>query len=196
MSEVKIKADTKQIDRLGAQFAAGAVIGLRRVLERGEQILRKEVPKATHNLMQGVSSEVDPSAMRATLVVSARSGRRGPRKATLHLPSGKTKQIMLRPQPAFDYAEAVARGTGIYGPKGKVITPKAGKGLLIPISGRPTGGTKKQSYIESGGQYFIVRPSMKGIKPDKFDERTADQLEREAPAIFDRALRDFAGGEK
>jgi hypothetical protein len=206
----KINVDIKQVETLGFDFRQMAEVGLRRTVERGEQLLREEVPKKTHNLEQGVSSDVDVSALRGDLIVSARSGRVGIEGALLHEASGKTKEISLRPQPAFDYAEAVARGTGIYGPRGAVITPKSGKALLIPIDGPPVslGGKvvqgkrtvtlsgQQESYITSGGKTFIVRRFSKGMKPNQYDVRAAQRLEAEVQAIWERVVAAFANQEK
>jgi hypothetical protein len=178
--DVQITVDTSQVAKLPHEIHAAAEVGLRRVAERGEQLLRKHAPKVTHNLEQGVSSDVDASAMEATLVVAARAGRRGARSATLHLASGMTRQIQLRPQPAFDYAEAVARGR-------KAKTPTRAKVLLIPVADVPAGS----SYVESEGQKFILRPRAKATKPSDFDVKAFNDLDREAQPIFDRALRDF-----
>lgn len=176
---MKIDVDTEEIEHLDVEFREATLIGLRRILERGEQILRDEVPKVTHNLSQGISSDVDEAAMHGTLIVSARSGRTGARSATVHYPSGKTKSISLRPQPAFNYAEVVARGRG-------AIRPKNAKVLLIP--GSPRSG---ESYLTSEGKTFVLRPSAGPTKPNPFDERTADRLGNEAGGIVEKAITDF-----
>ena len=193
MSDVKITADTREVERLGENFHAAAEVGLRRVTERGEQILRREVPKVTHNLEQGVSSEVVTNAklLQGNLIVSARSGRLGPRRGTVHLASGKTKQVTLRGQPSFNYAEAVARGTGIYGPHHTEIIPARGQALLIPVQSVPSLNGKPEAYIEVGGQKFIVRRSIKGKKANPYHERAAKRLEAEAQPIFNKALETF-----
>ena len=182
--EVKIKVDDRQVRGLSKDLSDGIRHGLFRITERGTVILREEVPKETHNLAQGVSGDVNTARMEAKLLVSARSGRRGSRSATLHLPGGGTRQITLKASPAFDYAEAVARGTGVFGPRGQVIKPKGGKALLIPVSTVPAG----ESYIEAGGQRFVVRRFTKGRRANPYDERAAVRLERDAQPIFDKAI--------
>jgi len=195
MAQVRVKVDILQVLNLGENYRKAAEVGLRRLTERGEQLVRAEAPKVTHNLEQGVSSDVKVGrVMRGEIIVSARSGRRGQRKATLHLASGKTKQITLRAQPAFDYAEAVARGTGTFGPTGAAITPKKARALLVPVTSVPTLNGKPVPYISDGGQLFIMRRSMKGRKANPFDERAARRLEPEVQPIFDRALGEFMGG--
>lgn len=191
--DVNIKVDTKQVERLGFDLQRMAVAGLHRVVEIGERYLREEVPKKTHNLSEGISSTVDAANLKAELSVSARSGRVGVEGGLLHLPGGKTREITLRARPAFDYAEAVARGTGVYrtgegfGPH-PYIQPRTAKALLIPVDAVPL----KESYITSGGQTFILRKFMRGMKPNPYDVRAAERLEQVAPAVFNEVVEAFA----
>src|SRR5689334_940985 len=112
--EVKIKVDTTQVKGLGDDYREMIVRSLHDVAEAGEKFLRQEVPKVTHNLEQGVSSDVDGRELRVEFTVAARVGRMAVEGGTLHLPSGATREIRLRARPAFDYAQAVAQGTGVY----------------------------------------------------------------------------------
>jgi hypothetical protein len=200
MPDQKIKVDLKDVENLGAEFREVAEVGLRRTVERGERLLREEVPKVTHNLEQGVSSDVDASALRGDLIVSARSGRVGVEGGLLHLANGQTREVTLRARPAYDYARAVAKGTGVYsidheiGPT-PVIRPTSAKALLVPVDTVPTLNGKTLSYIESNGQKYIVRKYIKGRKPDPYDERAANRLESEVDAIFDRVVQAFANQE-
>ncbi len=194
---ISIKADLRQIENLGFDFQQMAVVGLHRVAERGERYLRQEAPKVTHNLEQGVSSDVDESNLTAQLIVSAQSARMGVEGALLHLPSGATREISLRARPAYDYARAVARGTGVYRTDGEfgpqeVIKPRTAKAMLIPVSAAPVG----ESYITSGGQIFILRRYSRGRRPNPYDVRAAQRLEADVPTIFDRVVEAFANQEK
>jgi hypothetical protein len=207
MSQRHLTADIKQVIRLGDDYAKAAEVGMRQVAERGEQITRAEVPEVTRNLKQGVSSDVTKRGglLQGEIIVTARSGRLGQRKGTLHLGSGfkwhkgelvyESVPITLSAVPAFNYAEAVATGTGIYGPKGVAIKPKKSKVLLIPVTSVPTLNGKVAPYIESDGKLYVMRRSMKGRKPDRYDERAARRLGEEAPGIFDNALNQFVGGQ-
>ncbi len=204
-SSIKLNADIGQVIRLGDQYVQATEVGVRRVAERAEQLVRHHAPEGKDksttgiggNLKQGVTSNVTikrGGVAQGEVIVSARSGRLGSRKATLHLDDGKTKTITLRPVPSFNYAEAVAKGTGIYGPKGVAIKPKTAKLLLVPVKGVPTLDGKFMPYIESDGQLYITRRTIKGMKPNKYDERAANDLSVEAPRIFDAALKSFIGG--
>lgn len=178
MANVEVNYD--QVKTLGKEFRAAMVVSIGRLGERGYQLLRKEVPYDTGNLKQGVAPpKIDEANLTATLVVSARSARTGGGSATVHHPSGATKQITLKPQIAFNYAEVVAKGR-------PAIRPKAGKALLIEVDSVSSG----ESYISAGGNTFVVRKSAAAQKANPFDERAAEQLENEAPtivsAVFDR----------
>jgi hypothetical protein len=116
----------------------------------------------------------------------------------LHLPSGKTKEVKLRPVPSFNYAQAVAEGTGVYatggvyGPK-PYISPR-GKALLVPVNSVPTLNGKPESYITADGKMFVLRRWMRGMRPNPYHERAARRLEPVAQPIYDRALKDCVGG--
>jgi hypothetical protein len=197
MADVKIKVDRKQVESIGAEFREMVIEGLHRTVERGLRYLRQEAPKVTHNLEQGMSADVDEQNLRAELKASARSGRPGAQGGLLHLPSGATREITLRSQPAFDYAEAVARGTGVFGPKGSVIRPKAGKALLIPVGSVPPAiNGKPQAYITSNGKIYVLRRFSRGRRADPYDVRAAQRLEADVPKIWDAVVQAFADGKK
>lgn len=187
MPLVEIKIDTQALAALGDQLEAAAKAGLIRVLEQGEQYLRQEAPERT-GLLRGkkgnnsVSSDYRRTATgyEGEFIVSAIRERRGARQATLHLPSGTTKQISLSPIAEFDYAEAVARGR-------KEIRPTKAKALLIPVASPPAG----QAYITDGTEIFIIRPRAAATKPNPYDERAAARLEKDLEPIFQKTLADF-----
>jgi hypothetical protein len=206
MGKLTVAANIGEVECLGEDYQRAAEVGMRQLIERGEQVVREEAPEAKDkaftniggNLKQGVSSDVKPrrgGRLQGEVIVTARSGRFARRDATLHLSSGKTKKVTLRAVSSFNYAEAVAKGTGVYGPKGVAITPKKAKVLLIPVSSVPTLDGRTAPYIESDGKMFILRRSMQGMKPNPYDERAARRLEQEAPGIFDNAIKQFVGGQ-
>lgn len=152
-----------------------------RLAERGYQLLRREVPKQTTNLQQGVAPpDVDYEVLEATLTVSARSGMTGARVAEVFGSDGKkTKTVTLRPQPAYNYAEVVARGN-----KKATMTPKTAKAFLIPVGSKPdTGG-----YLMVGGQIYVLRKSRRGQAANPFDVRAAEALQKEASSIADGVI--------
>ena len=198
--EVKIKIDTSQVSQLEEEYRELARLLLHDVAEAGQKFLRQEVPKVTHNLEQGVSADVDSDRLRAELIVSARAGRVAVEGATLHLPSGATREISLRAQPAYDYAQAVAEGTGVYatggvfGPK-PVIRPREARALLIPVGAVPTAvNGKPQSYITSQGKIYVLRRYFRGRRPDPYHVRAAERLDLAVPAISERVINQFAEG--
>lgn len=196
MAQIRITTDVRQVKRLGDNYAKAAEVGMRRLVERGEQLVRDEAPKVTRNLIQGVSSDVTVSraGLRGEIIITARTGRVGSRAGVLHLPSGKTRTVTLRAVPAFNYPEAVAKGTGIYGPEHSPIRPKKARALLVPVGTVPTLKGKPETYIEADGKLYVMRRSMQGRKPNPYDERAARRLESEAQPIFNHAIEEKLGG--
>lgn len=191
--ETKITVNLKDVENFGEAFHSMLIVGGRRVTDRGEQLLKEEAPKVTGNLRLGISSHFDESEMRGEITASAVQRQIGVEGGLLHLPSGATREISLRPQPAHDYARDVAEGTGIYGPRGSVIRPKSGQALLIPIQGIPESENgKPQAYITSGGKIFVLRKFSKGRRANDYPGRAATRLEAEVPAIMDGVVEDFA----
>lgn len=191
--EPKITVDLKDVAQLGAQFRESTEVLLQRVTDRGEQLVKEEAPKVTGNLRLGVSSHIDRVQLKSEIVVSAVQRQLGVEGGLLHLPSGATREITLRARPAYNYAQAVAEGTGVYGPRGSVITPRSGKALLIPVGSVPMGENgKPQSYITSGGKIYVLRKFSRGRKANDYPGRAAARLESEIPAIADAVVVDFA----
>lgn len=197
-NKTKLTLDVTQVLTLGDDVRRAKEIGVRQVTERAEQLVREEAPEAKDkaltniggNLKQGVSSNVTVgrTGARGEVIVTARSGRLGRREAIVHLPSGRTKKVSLRAVASFNYPEAVARGTGEFGPKRARIRPKKAKALLVPVSSPATINGKPEAFITSDGQTFVMRRSIKGMKPNPYDERAAKRLEQEAPQIFDNVV--------
>jgi hypothetical protein len=155
---------------------------LYRLVESGAEYMREEVPKDTHRLESGVSSEIDYSKMVGTIIVSAESDRRGARTATLHLKGGKTREVKLRPTNPYNYAEVVALGN-----RSATLRPKTAKAFLIPVQSAPTDG----DYISDGNQIYVVRRSRSGQKPNPYHERTAKRLENDAGNIVSKLAGEF-----
>lgn len=176
----EIKVDISQVKNLTEDFHEMLVAGGEALTERGVQLLREEAPKKTGQLRLGMSGDFDRATMRGSLTASARRAESGARSFTVSLKGGGSKTITLRPQPPFDYAQAVAEGTGLYGPRRALIKPKSGKALLIPLN----------------DNFPIFRRSSKGMKPNPYDERAAKRLEGEAQNIFERVVEAFANLEK
>lgn len=171
---LKIAVDAKDIAELGEKFGEASDLLLRRVTLKGEYLVKEEVPTVTHNLQQGISSEVEGNT--GTIIASARSGRTGARTATVHYPSGKTKSVSLRPQPAFNYAEVVAKGR-------PAVQPKNAKVLIV--QGSPKAG---ESYLTAGGVTYVLRPRIGATKPNPFDERAMRRLEGEIEPIANQVF--------
>jgi hypothetical protein len=192
-NEAKIAVDVSQVENLGTEFREMTEEGLQNTAERGTQLLAEEAPKLTGNLRLGMSADINRANLTAELIASAVTREVGSEGALLHLPSGATREITLRGQPAFNYAEAVARGTGVYGPRGAVIRPKTGQALLIPVGAVPVSATgKPEAYITSGGKTYVMRRFSKGRKANEYDLRAAQRLESEVPTIWEAVVNIFA----
>jgi len=186
----RIKIDLSEVKNLNVERRQATIVGLRRLTERGEQLTRDEAPRDSGNLKQGISSDVSIGEHLLGEIIAAARSRSASGTATLHLESGQTRRVELRPTPAFDYAEPVATGTGLFGPRHALITPRRGRALLIPGDSVPVDSKtgKPEAYVDINGRIFIMRRSMKGMKPNPFDERAAQRLEAEAQSIMDAAL--------
>lgn len=170
-----VKIDLSAIDELKRDLKTFRDRTLYEVANRGRTLLQIEVPKVTKELERGVKAPfVEYEKGKATITVSAVRARRGSRDATLHLKSGKTKSIKLRPQKEYDYAEAA---TG----RRPAPKPKTAKVLIIPVSTAPSG----ESYIQADGQIFIVRRTAKAARLNPYDERAAKRLQGEVVTIVE-----------
>lgn len=174
--------DLTALDQVAREIDEFKRITLGQLVERGAELVREEVPKLTHRLESGVSSDVDYDKLTGNISVSAESDRRGARKATLHLKDGKTREVKLRPTKAYNYAEVVARGN-----KSATLYPNKAKAFLIPVPSAPSDG----EYITDGDQIYIVRRNRSGQKPNPYDERAMKRLRDEAVGITTAIAQEF-----
>jgi hypothetical protein len=187
-----IKIDISQVRDMANEFRRMLIAGLVRTAQAGEKHLRAETEKISKEF--NVSSDVDDENLTASLFATAIRNARSAQSAEVIYPSGRTKEVTLRPQPEFDFAQAVAEGTGLYGPKKRKIVPREAKALLIPKSIGPRlrdNGT----YVRFDGQYYIFSAYSRGMQANPYHERAADALEAEIPAIWERVALAFANQE-
>lgn len=188
-----IKVDISQVKNLAIDLRQMMVAGLIRTAQAGERLLRAETEKISREF--NVSSDVDEQGLRASLFVTAIRNARSAQSAEVVYPGGKTKEVSLRPQPDFDFAQAVATGTGEYGPRKAKIFPKVAKALLIPKPIGPRVGGK-ETLVRIEGRYYMFSAWSRGMKPNPYDERAAQALEGEIDAIWERTVRAFANQEE
>jgi hypothetical protein len=167
-----------------------AAVGLIRAARAGERFLREETEKISKEFR--VSSDVDEKLLKASLFATAIRNARSAQSAEVVYPSGKTKEVSLRPQPEFDFAQAVATGTGEYGPRKARIFPRHAKVLLIPRSIGPRLGEKGESFVRIDGKYFMFRPFSRGMRPNPYDQRAADKLEAVLDGVWANVVQAFA----
>ena len=182
--EANVLVDTKEINRLERDIIAAKHAMIGQLADRGRELLTEEAPKRTGNLKKGVAApDVDYPNLTATLNVSATQDSYGAGVAEVYGADGKKrKSVTLRPRPAYNYAEVVARGN-----KQATLTPKTAKAFLIPVPTAPD----DEGYLIVNGQTYVVRRSRKAQKANPFDWRAADRLEKEAPTIGEAVLREF-----
>lgn len=190
---MKVTADTTALKKLPGEIRQQEQVALRALGEHGTALLKAEAPGgSTSKIAQGVKAEYEtpPSGqMKVELSVSAIAEREGG-AGVLHLSGGGTRPITLRGGEPFDYAAAVAEGTGVFGPHHTPITPRSAGVLLIPVSSVPTTVRgKPESYIEKGGKRYILRPQSEGMRPDHYDVRAWARLDAEAVEIFTSAFK-------
>ncbi|HMV46578.1 MAG TPA: hypothetical protein PLD20_00975 [Blastocatellia bacterium] len=185
MADLKIKIDTTAIEQFGKELDAAGRAVIDNLIEPAAEYTREEAPVRTGRLQSdhtSVSSETRQTSTgyEGDLIISAFSKPIGSRQAQLVYPSGKTKTVSLRPQPEFNYAEAVARGR-------KEVRPVRAKLLLIPVASAPA----NETYVRSAGEIFILRRRAKATKPNPFPERALKRLEQAAPGIIENTLANF-----
>lgn len=190
--DVRIKVDRKQVENLGFDFRQMAVAGLIQTKDYGERFLRDETQKISREFR--VASDIDQKTLKASLFATAIRNARSGQSAEVVYPSGKTKEVSLRPRPEFDFARAVAEGTGEFGPRKRRIFPRHAKVLLIPKSSGPRLGERKESFVRIDGKYFVFRRFSRGMRPNPYDERAAQKLEAVVDQIWDRVVKAFAAG--
>jgi len=193
MTDIKVTVDTKQIEKLGFDFRQLALVGLIQTKDYGERFLRDETQKISKEFR--VASDVDERKLQVSLFATAIRNARSAQSAEVVYPSGKTKEVSLRPQPEFDFAGAVAQGTGLYGPRKARIFPKHAKALLIPKSIGPRLGEKRSALVRIDGRYFVFSRFSRGMRPNRYDERAAARLEAVIDEIWDRVVKAFANSE-
>lgn len=188
MASVRVEVDLRELDRLAQQFERGGEYAIVRLLEQGEEFIREEAPERTGNLKgkrnaggsvsstyrktgTGYSGDINVSAVRERL--NATTGE-------AVSPKGKRRQVKLRAQPAFNYAEVVATG------RPRLTAPKKAQAFLIPVVSAPTSG----GYIVARGQIFVVRKSVGPQQPNDYPGRALNRLAGDAEAIVVRAYAD------
>lgn len=185
MADLKIKVDTKAIEQFGKELNQAGRAVLDNLLEEAEEFVRQEAPERTGRLKKDQNSVASETRQTGTgfegdLIISAFRERRGARQAQVFYPGGATKTVSLRPQPAFNYAEAVAKGRG-------EVRPVRAKLLLIPVASAPA----NETYVKSAGEIFILRRRANATRPNPFPDRALKRLEAVADEIVVNTLANF-----
>lgn len=187
---ITVTVDTRGFDLLAQQYEAAGKAAMIRLLEYGEEAIREEAPERTGRLKGkrsaggSVSSEYKQTATgyAGEINVSAIREPQSAQTATVHYPSGKTKQVKTRPQPAFDYAEVVATG------RPRLSAPKNAKAFLVPVIGFSL--LKSETYVVINGQQYLYSRSLRARKPNDYPGRALQRLSAVAEGIVLQALQD------
>lgn len=155
-----------------------------RLKNRAVEIMREETPSRDGGLRSGVDGSVSRQNPPVVSIIASAIARRQAGNAIYVSASGKQRPVRLRGQRPFDYARAVAEGTGIFGPKGQRITPKRARVLTVPVDSPPTG----EGYLIAGGKYFVFRRSVAGMAPNDYPGRTLARLDPEIDSILAEEL--------
>ena len=187
-SQVRVEVDLRQLDLLAQQFERGGEYSIVRLLEQGEEFIREEAPERTGNLKgkrnaggsvsstyrktgTGFSGDINVSAVQERL--NAASGEAVSAK-------GVRRNVKLRAQKAFNYAEVVATG------RPRLTAPKKAQAFLIAVQSPPSSG----GYIVARGQIYVVRKSVGPQKANDYPGRALNHLAADAEAIVLKAFTD------
>ena len=153
MLRVEVKVDLSQVEHLANDFRRAEESFIEKLTERGAEILREEEPVRSGALRRGTKAEVDPKRLTGEIVID-------------FTPQGQEEDGDW-----FFYPAGLLSGTGLYGPRGKVVSALSGRVLSFAV----------------GGRRVLVK-SVKGMHPNSFDERTERRLDAEVEKIFDEAM--------
>jgi len=136
MARVRVRINQAEYVRL-TQSSAGPVV------RQAERIGRRTVNKAKENV------KVDDGHLRSTIDhnVTVLPGR-----------------VTMRAGSPLDYGLYLHEGTGLYGPKKRVIRPVSAKALRFSVKGVGPGGRG----LAKGNRPFVFAKFVRGVKPDKW----------------------------
>jgi hypothetical protein len=180
---VSAKADFREVKELAGAARRAVPLVLRAAVARAVALTRAEFPY--ERFRKGIKPELEPNRTPAEgRVVADLPVRRDPVPGTLHLPGGATRSVELRGSKPFNVLEAVQTGTGLYGPKGRVIKPRAAGALLVGVDSVSPG----ESFITAPGGPFVIRRQSEGMRPNDYPARAAVRLEGELDLLVDKEL--------
>ena len=143
--------DLGEVENLDKKLAASVEKSLKTISPKGKEILRDEIPQGATGLTKEAIS-TDEKADEIIYKVSRKAG-------------------------DFDVAVGLVEGTGVYGPKRTRIVPKNAKVLKIPVAS--LGALGLANLKPKNG--FVFLKSVKGMKPNPFDDRAAKKMAQTLP---------------
>jgi hypothetical protein len=166
-----VRTDLSGIVELPEDVHEGMGVGLTAATNRGAEIMKQEAPELSGRLREGVKPHVDLASMRGEVEVSAIRPAQPAHTEIIVSARGRSREVKFAAQPAFDYSQVVAEGSGIFGARGQEIKPKHGKKLRFMIGG-----------------HVVFAGSVEGQRPNPYDERAGDRLELEVEGIVGDAI--------
>ena len=157
-----------------------------KAIEREFKVLRKKFPK-----------EVDRMAKTTADLVKGELQKVTPRQTNKLANSYFTRKLgdadylisnNARSRSGFEYIDALEFGTGIFGPKKRVIKPKRGKVLRFRDIGRRGSARLGISKRKGSGKIIFAR-SVKGIKPFRMFKKTEPKIPQIAKIVIEARLR-------
>jgi hypothetical protein len=167
---VRWEIDDKGLKDSPELFHKAMVRAVGQLMELAEQFAKREAPssilRGDHGGRGGIVNRVDINGHLITGVLSATAKNR---------------------ETGFNYALALYRGTGIYGPRKKMIVPVKKKILAWVTRGiRPTTSVGWREARKEGRAFFARKT--KGIRPNLYLDKGMKLAMAKAPAIFDREI--------
>lgn len=180
---VSAKADFREVKALAGAARRAVPSVLRSAVNRAAELARAEFP--FERFRRGIRPGFDLGAKPARgHVVAEHFVKRDAGKGTLHLPGGATRSVELRGSKPFNVLEGVQTGTGLYGPKGRVIRPLRAHGLLIAVPSARAG----EAFITAAGGPYVIRRESEGTRPNDYPGRAVEKLEGELDGLVGKAL--------
>lgn len=176
---MRISIDAATVEDMAARLRRARPVALARIGERMSRLLWEEIPVVTGNLRQGVSYETRETEV--VVNIAARRGRQGARAATAVNARGEPKTVTLRPQPAFDYAAAVAFGTSD-------IRPRRAQAVLVPGEPRVGADGRREPHVVLDGRTYVLRRRARGRRANPYHERALARALPEMSALAAEAL--------
>lgn len=171
---IKIDMNSKGVKEAPMEFVKHCKRATGQVMELAEQEAKKIAPsdklKGSAGGSGGITHSVEMSGSKIIGALSATA---------------------LNPDSNYNYAIAIHEGTGLYGPRKKVIKPIRAK-VLVWLKGGADHPTSKEGWKIADKAGLVIRAkSTKGQKPNPFLKKGLKKAEKFGQKIFDKEIGKF-----